>query len=95
MTETEPTKDIKGVLDSLENKLVIINKNLNKQNSFPRSFLLSVVQGVGTAIGATIVAGILIAIFYKVIILTHIVPFINKIVPQEAVQQILDYSKKK
>ena len=78
-------KTYKHILTQLKN----IDSNLDRQNSFKRGFLFSVVQGIGTAIGTTLFAGIVIAVLYKVIISIDTLPLIQKIFPSSTINQIL------
>jgi uncharacterized protein (DUF697 family) len=66
--------------EELNNNLKKLIKGLEKQNSFKRSFLMSVIQGVGGVIGATIVAGMLLFVLSKFIHSVEQVPLIGNLV---------------
>lgn len=83
------------VSDEILLELKKVNSNLSKQISFKRGFLLSMIQGIGTAVGATLIAGIVIALLYQFIISIDTLPLIQKLFPQPTLQQLLNSTFKK
>lgn len=61
-TETAPSHDHK-----VQKQLQRLNENIEKELSFKRGFLLSILKGVGYTIGATIVASIILTILAKTV----------------------------
>lgn len=60
-------------------RLEKIDKQLEKQNSFPQNFFRGIVTGIGTAIGVTIIGGIVISVLNVFITSVHDIPILNKI----------------
>lgn len=88
--QTDSTKD--SSLITLYKEISRTNKLLARQNSFRRNFTLSVVQGMGSALGATLVAGILVALFYQLLVSVNEVPFFHNLIPSSAADQFLQYT---
>jgi hypothetical protein len=79
------------ILEEINHKLQSIDKNLQKQTSFSRRFLQSIINGVGTAIGASIVAGIAITIIYYLIFsLGNTIPILRYIIPQDSTNTFMN-----
>lgn len=87
MAESE--NNLEKKLSHIARQLGQLDTKLQKQLSFKRNFLLSVVSGVGYAIGATIIAGIVIAILSWSISSIQDVPILNKIFTASDIQQTL------
>ncbi|KKQ26457.1 MAG: hypothetical protein US62_C0020G0017 [Candidatus Woesebacteria bacterium GW2011_GWA1_37_8] len=77
----------------INKNIQILNQTLSKQNSFKRAFLLSLLQGIGTAIGATLVAGGVIALFYRFVLSVDSIPLIQKLVPPSYIEGIVKSTK--
>jgi hypothetical protein len=75
---------------SVENNLIFLNQNLEKQNSFWHGFLMSVIQGVGEVIGATLVAGVVLIILSKFITSVEQVPLIGKLVKSTQIEKTIN-----
>lgn len=73
--ETELEKSIKWLKKSID-KLDI---NMQKEVSFKRSFLLSIVRWIGYTLGATIVASIVVFILAYILNITKNIPFLRDI----------------
>ena len=82
--EKKPTKAIVSVETEAQTHLTAqlqkTNVYLQKQITFKRNFLLSVVSGIGYALGASILAGILIAVLSATVNSISDVPILNKLI---------------
>ncbi|MGD9129213.1 MAG: DUF5665 domain-containing protein [Candidatus Woesebacteria bacterium] len=77
-------------LNEVHRSIERLDKNIKRQNSFKRNFLLSIVRGVGYFIGATIVAGLAIAIMFKFLMSLDRLPFINQAIDVELIEETLE-----
>ena len=81
------------VNDKLNENIKNLTTSINNQISFKRSFLLSIVQGIGTAIGATLVAGTAIALLYRIITSFDSIPLIQHLIPPSYIESIIKSTK--
>lgn len=82
-------ESIEGSMSGIEK----LNANIEKQISFKRNFLLSLVKGVGYAIGAAVVAGVLIAVLNLFIHGIQDIPVIGKVFSDPQVQGLFGGNK--
>lgn len=72
-----------------EERLPLLVRELEKQNSIARNFLIGIVRGFGTAIGATVVFGLVLAGFFQAIKSIDYVPILNTILSSQAVEELI------
>ena len=76
-------------LESLNKSIDVLDSNIRKDISFKRSFLLSIVRGIGYTLGATIVAGILIVVLTYILSYTQYIPFLRDYLSPNFINKIL------
>lgn len=75
---------------NLEKALQVLNIELQKQNSFLRSFLLGLVKGFAMSIGATVVFALVFALLFQFARTVDYVPIINSFLTSQAVEEVLN-----
>lgn len=84
--ETEEKKETQKLNKNIEE----LSARIEKSNSFWLVLLRGIAMGVGTVIGASIVAALLITILSKTIKTAQDIPILNKIIPGDKIEAIIN-----
>ena len=79
----------------ISKELTELTAQLQLQNSPTRRFFLGIITGVGTALGATIVASLIILILARVVSTIDEIPFLDKIIDSNKIDQLIETRTKK
>ena len=77
-------------ITELSESVQILNKHLERTISLKMVFLRGIVNGIAYAIGATIVAGLVVTILWHFLQSVETLPFFNKLIDLEAIQEALE-----
>lgn len=74
---------------NLEKKIEELTKQIKRQNSLRRNFLISVLKGFAGALGATVVFGIAVALVFQIVRSIDYVPILNNILNSMAIEEFI------
>lgn len=82
--------DLDNSLISLHKSVDKLNKSITRHNSLRRTFVIGVVNGVGTVIGATVVAGVVLLILSSFIHTIDQIPLLGELIRSSQIEHALD-----